>query len=398
MKHMLRNAKWIAISVLFCLVLLALAACGEKEPTLSVSPYNEEGAISSEIELSMEPIWAELPDRLSVWVRNKTEETLTYVNDWSLEFYEDGVWKTIPFKGIPEWNTISRTTEPHSNGIFSVDFTMLDFSFPNGSYRIVKDFGGIVAAEEFKIGETVENMPLSEHGTLPKTANGMSVRTEFPVYKSTDSSVELIFENDTGETLGFDASVYLEYLSDGVWLDIPLRPGEGWNALWYESNGVGSVTCYFRKHAFNFPDGTYRLVKELNGMFYGAEFEIGNPEEALEISPHGTLPASANGVSLTAEGPVRVKVDWEVTLHIQNTTDSALGYTNDLDVEYLYNGTWRRISVRPESLKDLCYEQHDEWGSLTLAFKNYVFAFYPGTYRIVKDIDGTLYAAEFTVE
>lgn len=274
MKHTVFFGKRILTGVLFCLVLLSLAACGEKESALSVSPYNAESTISSEIEISIAPIWAAIPDRLDILVENKTEKTFTYENDWSMEYLENGVWKTIPFKTKPQWNVEKRTIRAKNSVRLNLDCTMLDFSFPNGTYRIIKRFGDVVAAGEFKIGETVENMPRSKHGALPDTANGISVYTEFPTYKSTDASARLIIENNSGKTLFFDEDLYLEYLSDGVWVNVHMRPDAYWNALGHETDGIGRLSCYFSKFAFNFPEGTYRIVKELNGVFYAAEFKI----------------------------------------------------------------------------------------------------------------------------
>ena len=120
------------------------------------------------------------------------------------------------------------------------------------------------------------------------TSGEIVLRVEHPVYDKSVNSFHYYVENHTERQLTFGAPYSIEVLRDGVWQSLPLREDAAWNDIAYvlEAGGEWSNSFSFFSYDYEVVDGRYRLIKEIEGKRYAAEFTIGE-SEITEEHPFG---------------------------------------------------------------------------------------------------------------
>ena len=132
--------------------------------------------------------------------------------------------------------------------------------------------------------------------------DGIVMRTVYPIYDAECESLSVTIENNTDATIEFGSQWYLERLSGNRWKTVYpdcelvftdilyiLRP----NAKRYDH-------CYISLYQSKLKEGRYRILKEINGDWYTAEFEIGDSPITNE-TPHGFLPLDQLPADYTPE-------------------------------------------------------------------------------------------------
>ncbi len=104
----------------------------------------------------------------------------------------------------------------------------------------------------------------------------ISVFTQFPVYDRSCEYVTLVIENKSGETVEFGRPWKLEKKVLGQWSAVPFEQiaftSEG---IVLNHGGTWAQKCSLTSFVGSVGDGEYRIVKEISGGIYYAEFEIG---------------------------------------------------------------------------------------------------------------------------
>lgn len=161
---------------------------------------------------------------------------------------------------------------------------------------------------------TTEN---AEGGTLPpresavreeeplELSDAFSLTTEWATYAPDTEWVWFTVENRSGAEAGTGSDYRLERLKEnGAWSVVPFREDIGWDAILYmiPDGGVKAFSCWMEAFDYDFPEGTYRIVKELDGGTCAGEFTI----SADAAAPYGPaledLPEDYDADAALADG------------------------------------------------------------------------------------------------
>lgn len=103
----------------------------------------------------------------------------------------------------------------------------------------------------------------------PAGTFSLDLATEWREY---DPSVETVwcvlsYEGE-GEPLEFGSEYRLEVLKDGTWEQVPLGENAGWEDVLYTlpAGESWAFPCVFSQFDYDFTDGTYRVVKEVEAL------------------------------------------------------------------------------------------------------------------------------------
>ena len=118
----------------------------------------------------------------------------------------------------------------------------------------------------------------------------------FPVYDESCEYMTVIIENGSSEVAEFGEAWYLEKYVLGSWMDVPRKEDYVVVSILRILNPGGKYAFDCRLTGFigDIEKGRYRIIKEINGSTYTAEFEIGESEITAE-SPFGYEPAARLG-------------------------------------------------------------------------------------------------------
>ena len=134
--------------------------------------------------------------------------------------------------------------------------------------------------------------PLTPSAVTPAAEeNGITLKTQFPVYAPDVPFIQFSITNNSGEMAEFGTEWSMERLEGDVWYSIPFKPNTAWTQPLYMllDGGTASDTAHLSMLDHKFKDGTYRIVKEINDTFYTAEFAIGDSPVGGD-SPYGYAP------------------------------------------------------------------------------------------------------------
>ena len=117
---------------------------------------------------------------------------------------------------------------------------------------------------------------------------GISLGVQFPVYDKSCEYVTLVLANNSGKTAEFGSQWSLEKKVLGQWTAVPFGPNVGFTSELriLESGGTWARKCYLTHFVGSVGEGEYRIVKEIGGQLYAAEFEIGDSVITAE-TPYG---------------------------------------------------------------------------------------------------------------
>jgi len=127
----------------------------------------------------------------------------------------------------------------------------------------------------FGCGEKAEESPYGAEDF--DTSGEIVLRVEHPVYDKSVTSFHYYVENHTDRELTFGAPYSIEVKKDGQWQSLPPAENVGWNDLAYLLSPMSewSNSFSFFPYDYEVEDGLYRLIKEIEGKRYAAEFSIG---------------------------------------------------------------------------------------------------------------------------
>ena len=131
--------KRIVLWILAAALLLSLVSC-HREVDLEPSPYGQgDFDTSGDVALTTEyPTYASSVTSYRYSVTNKTEETVTFGQQYSIELLSDGVWQSLPLLEDVGWDDIGYEAAPGETVSNAFSFWPYDFTVTDGTYRLVK--------------------------------------------------------------------------------------------------------------------------------------------------------------------------------------------------------------------------------------------------------------------
>lgn len=120
---------------------------------------------------------------------------------------------------------------------------------------------------------------------------GVTMKTQYPVYDKSCTSISLYIENNSDENIEFGTEWILEKIVGHEWRQVEFIDNLGWTQPLFTVMPAGTYIMNCSLSIFKKPltDGTYRVVKELSDVWYAAEFTVGASPITAE-TPHGFLP------------------------------------------------------------------------------------------------------------
>ena len=115
--------------------------------------------------------------------------------------------------------------------------------------------------------------------------------TQFPVYDKDIDRIQVIIENGGETNLNYGVEWAMEVQQGGSWKQIPYAEGYAWIQPLISLMPAGTYSYYVSMDMLDYDlkDGTYRVVKEISGEVYTAEFMIGKSTVSAD-SPFGYVP------------------------------------------------------------------------------------------------------------
>lgn len=137
----------------------------------------------------------------------------------------------------------------------------------------------------FSCGKDMVPSPYAEEDF---SSEGARLSIEHSQYDKSVESFNYSVENLGTEPLTFTAAYALEVRREGEWQSLPLAEGVGWNEESYTAapGEVWENSFSFLPYDYQLTDGQYRLIKEIGGKLYRAEFTVGSGEGATD-QPYG---------------------------------------------------------------------------------------------------------------
>ena len=146
---------------------------------------------------------------------------------------------------------------------------------------------------------------------------GISLRALYPVYDEGCEYISYVLENNSEETIEFGSYFHIERQVGRRWKRVKASIPVGFtDILYFAMPGTTRYeSCYLKAYRSEMGEGRYRIVREIDGAWYTAEFEIGN-SPITALTPHGFLPleelpeeyspeqAEADGVVVLREGTI----------------------------------------------------------------------------------------------
>ena len=121
-------------------------------------------------------------------------------------------------------------------------------------------------------------------------ASNIVLSTQYPVYGNDCEYIVVIVENSTDENVMLGLYCMLEKKVGDEWMFVRHASGGTDDVGFYcEPDNSFSTLCYLSSLDYDLDDGEYRIVKQVDGFWYAAEFTVGDSEITAE-SPHGFAP------------------------------------------------------------------------------------------------------------
>ena len=144
------------------------------------------------------------------------------------------------------------------------------------------------------------------------------LRTQYPVYDPSCEYVQVIIDNYTDEQVRYGEHWKIDQKIDGEWQPVEFK-NYGFNdiGLGADAHSGNAYSCRLSMLASELEEGEYRILKEIDGEVYAAEFRVGDSPVTAE-SPHGFVPLDKLPDDYTlgdaaADGAVTVSQDGSIT-------------------------------------------------------------------------------------
>ena len=179
---------WICL-----LALLVLAGCGEQETDAGEPPAEQETS-SGSFSLELDTEWDVYdPSAEEIWCILSYEgegDPLEFGAEYRLEVQTDSGWEQVPFVEGTGWDSVLYTLHVGESWAFPCVLSLFDYSFTDGTYRVVKEIGDQTLTAEFTLTEgaaisaetpygfgPMEDLP-EDWDTAEASASGAVVFTE----------------------------------------------------------------------------------------------------------------------------------------------------------------------------------------------------------------------------
>ena len=165
-------------------------------------------------------------------------------------------------------------------------------------------------AKEKETRPVEETVPPAEEPAVPAADSGaFALTTEREEYDPSVETVWYLLENRGSTEIMTGREVQVERLAaDETWQALPVKENTGWTmeGLLVPAGETIALSCWLGMYDHDFCDGTYRVVKEVEGQTCAAEFRIKEGAAISAETPYGfasleTLPWDY-GAATAAEG------------------------------------------------------------------------------------------------
>ncbi len=138
------------------------------------------------------------------------------------------------------------------------------------------------------------------------TSGDIVMTTEHAVYGVDAPEIFYIITNNTDEEILYGPDYTVEIRLDGKWYRIEFPENTLWHDIGFilKPNGTNSGSFSFSQLDFTVTEGQYRLVKELGGRHYAAQFRIGDSPITAQ-TPFGYAAQESLPADYTAEAAAK---------------------------------------------------------------------------------------------
>lgn len=248
-KHLAITLSLLALLGLF----LGCAATRTPSPHTETD-FDTTGSVA--LTLQQDSIGLETQD-IFYYVENRSDETISFGVEFSVEAYRDGAWVQVPFSEDAAWISIAVMLAPGEQYAGQASLSMLKDALSLGRYRLIKSVGGRLCYAVFTVEEDAQaNEAYAPLETLPLLyTREMAVENGDVVFAAgSEYNTERIdrFLNDV--VLGLPAMLRIvRYTVEGdpVICDIQYEKGDGNGCFLYRTDvsrdthgGSGITACY----------------------------------------------------------------------------------------------------------------------------------------------------------
>lgn len=108
------------------------------------------------------------------------------------------------------------------------------------------------------------------------TSGDIIIKTAQDVYESDTTEVSYTITNTTSTECIYGKPYSIEVLLGGTWYQVPFPEGTGWDkiALILKANTTNTESFKLSELDYKFMEGKFRLIKEIGGKVYFAEFQM----------------------------------------------------------------------------------------------------------------------------
>ena len=144
--------------------------------------------------------------------------------------------------------------------------------------------------------------PRSPYDASLLNPTGVTLRTQHAIYDDSCNYVLIYAENESDESLRYGTEWELEKLVRGVWRTVEPDINVSFTdlAIPLDAGSTNAFVCNLFAYADSLTDGEYRIVKDISGAYYTAEFLIGESPITVD-TPHGFAPLEAIPKDYTSE-------------------------------------------------------------------------------------------------
>ncbi len=133
-----------------------LAGCGEQETDAGEPPAEQETS-SGSFSLELDTEWDVYdPSAEEIWCILSYEgegDPLEFGAEYRLEVQTDSGWEQVPFVEGTGWDSVLYTLHVGESWAFPCVLSLFDYSFTDGTYRVVKEIGDQTLTAEFTLTE-----------------------------------------------------------------------------------------------------------------------------------------------------------------------------------------------------------------------------------------------------
>ena len=136
-------------------------------------------------------------------------------------------------------------------------------------------------------------LPESTHTENDTGECACTMETEWEEYDPSVDTVWYILKNEGDRDVETGADYLLETLGEnGSWYQVPLVENAAWYAVAYVLPAGGSIAmaCHLSMFDYDFSDGTYRIVKTVEGQPCAASFTLKAGAAVSAERPYGVIP------------------------------------------------------------------------------------------------------------